>query len=322
MINLIWLIGGLGLLVIGGEALVRGASALAGLFRVQPLLIGLTVVAFGTSAPELATSVGAALTGKADLAIGNVVGSNIANILLILGVAALITPLTVQSQLVRFDVPLMIIASVIVWGMSWDGNISRFDGCLLLLGIIVYTVWLIRQSRNEPAEVVAEFGREFDVASADSPLSKVAVLKQFAFILVGLILLILGANWLVDSASNLARAWGVSDLAIGLTIVAVGTSLPELTTSILAAYRGESEIAVGNIVGSNLFNLLSVLGATATIANEGVDVSQAAIWYDMPLMIVVAAACLPIFFTGYRISRWEGLAFLVGYVVYVTTAFL
>lgn len=211
LINLIWLVAGLFLLVVGGEALVRGASALARLFRVSPLVIGLTVVAFGTSAPELATCIGAALTGKADLAIGNVVGSNIANVLLILGVAALITPLNVQSRLVRLDVPLMIIVSVVVWAMSWDGNISRLDGCLLFLGIIVYTGWLIRESRKEPTDVVVEFAREFDPALAKRPLTKYAVLKQMASILVGLILLVLGANWLVDGASSLARAWRISD---------------------------------------------------------------------------------------------------------------
>lgn len=312
LVSVLWILAGLVLLVAGGEALVRGASALARFASVGPLVIGLTVVAFGTSAPELATGVGAALSGKADLVVGNVVGSNIANILLILGIASLIKPLTVQSRLVRLDVPLMVLASVALLVMAWGGNVSRFEGGCLLISIVVYTVWLILQSRAESAIVEAEFDQSIPLPKRGPG----AVLRQCLLVAVALVLLVLGARWLVSGATDLARVWGVSELAIGLTIVAVGTSLPELMTSVMAAIRGECDIAVGNVVGSNLFNILSVFGASALLSPGGIDVAASAIQVDIPVMTGVAIICLPIFVTGYRISRLEGALFLVGYVGY------
>ncbi len=306
---------GLALLIVGAEGLVRGASRMALGLGISPLVVGLTVVAFGTSAPELAVSIQSALAGPsgADVALGNVVGSNIANVLLILGISAAITPLVVQQQLIRLDVPLMIGASLLVFIMAMDGVISRIDGLLLFSGIVIYTVFAIYQSRKESAEVQQEYGAEFDTGK---PQSLSDWIKNMLLLVGGLALLVLGARWLVDGAISFARMFGVSELVIGLTIVAIGTSLPEIATSIIAALRGERDIAVGNVVGSNLFNLLSVLGLSSIVAPAGVNVAPAALNFDLPVMLAVAVACLPIFFTGRLIARWEGWLFLGYYVVY------
>ena len=314
MMTIVLLIAGLVLLVVGAEFLVKGASKLAAAFGVSPLIIGLTIVAFGTSAPEMAVSVGSAYAGQADLALGNVVGSNIFNILLILGLSAAVAPLVVDQQLVRLDVPLMIGASLLVLAFGLDGKISRIDGVILFAGIIAYTVFLIVQSRKETnAAVQAEYEQEY--ADQDSDGS-VHYFRDGAYILGGLTLLVLGSNWLVESAITIAQYFGVSELIIGLTIVAAGTSLPELATSVIASLRGERDIAVGNVVGSNLFNLLSVLGFSSIVSPSGIAVPDAAISFDIPVMIGVAISCLPIFFTGYLISRWNGALFLFYYLAY------
>jgi len=303
---------GLAVLITGGEMLVRGASALAAILRISPLVIGLTVVAFGTSAPELAVSTQAAYAGRADLAVGNVVGSNIANVLLILGLTSLAAPLQVETKLIRFDVPLVILASVLLLAMGLDGRIGTWDGALLLGLVTAYVVWSIRQGREEPKEVQDSFS---GAVPADAPRRPIAV--HIALIVAGLLLLAVGADWLVDGAAQIARQLGVQELVIGLTVVAVGTSLPELVTSITAALRGERELAVGNVVGSNLFNLTAVLGAASVLAPDGIPVSPAALALDIPIMIATAVACLPIFFTGHRIARWEGGLFFFYYLAYV-----
>ncbi len=315
IMTIILFVAGLALLIVGAEGLVRGASRTALGLGISPLVVGLTVVAFGTSAPELAVSIQSALAGPsgADVALGNVVGSNIANVLLILGISAAITPLVVQQQLIRLDVPLMIGVSIMVFIMAMDGVISRIDGLILFSGIVIYTVFAIRQSRRETAEIEQEYREEFDVGK---PQSITDWLKNIGLIIGGLALLVLGAGWLVDGAISFARMFGVSELVIGLTIVAVGTSLPEIATSIVAALRGERDIAVGNVVGSNIFNLLSVLGLTSIVAPAGVNVASAALNFDIPVMIAVAVACLPIFFTGRLIARWEGWLFLGYYIAY------
>jgi len=308
---------GLVCLTAGGELLVRGASRLATLAGIAPLVVGLTVVAFGTSAPELAVSLQASFTGKADLAVGNVVGSNIFNVLLILGVSAMISPLVVSSQLVRFDVPLMIGVSVLTLIMGLDGTISRIDGAILFTGLIAYTTWLIRQSRRESAKVKAEYAEEYGEPMPSSATAGQIIL-QLVFIVAGLGLLTLGAHWLVDGAVTIARLAGMTELMIGLTIVAAGTSLPEVAASIMATIRGQRDIAVGNVVGSNLFNIMSVLGLSAVVSPHGVGISPEALQFDVPVMIAVAFACLPIFFTGHRIDRWEGALFLGYYVAYTS----
>ena len=305
MMTYLLLIAGLALLVLGADLLVKGASRIAAGFGVSPLIIGLTVVAFGTSAPETAISVGSALNGKADIAVGNVLGSNIFNVLFILGVSALITPLLVSKQLVRLDVPVMIAVSILALVLSIDGRISFIEGAVLFGCILAYMAFLIRLSRRsgEEGEAIEKSAHwAFDVA----------------LIVVGLALLILGSRWLVSSATAIAAAMGVSELIIGLTIVAAGTSLPEVATSVIAAIRGQRDIAVGNVVGSNIFNILAVLGLSAMVAPGGLPVSEAAINFDYPVMLAVAVACLPIFFSGYSIARWEGGLFLGYYVAYTT----
>ena len=308
------LITGLVVLVIGADLLVRGAARLALRCGISPLVIGLTVVAFGTSAPELAVSVRSGLSGQADIAVGNVVGSNIFNVLAVLGLAALIAPLVVQQQLVRFEVPLVVGLSVMVLMMAKDGRISPFDGLLLASGLVAYTALVIRQSRREAAAVEAEYAKEF----GDAPSGLLARLPvQIALILGGLGLLVLGATWLVDSAVAIARALEISEVVIGLTIVAAGTSFPELATSVVAALRGERDIAVGNVVGSSVFNLLGILGIAALATPGGLTVAPGLVYFDIPVMIAVAFACLPIFSTGNRIARWEGALFLAYYAVYI-----
>jgi len=315
-----WLLlaGGLAVLVVGAEVLVRGASRLATTLGVSPLVVGLTVVAFGTSSPELAVSLQSALSGQPDLAIGNVVGSNILNVLLILGVSALITPLIVAHHLVRLDVPIMIGASVLVWILALNGVVSQLEGALLFALMVAYLAFLVWQSRREqnPA-VTAEYEREF---AGDASKTKRQVIVDIGFIVAGLAMLVLGSRFFVQGASDLARLFGLSELVIGLTIVALGTSLPEVAASIMAAIKGERDIAVGNVVGSNIFNLLSVLALTALFARDGVPVSPGALALDIPFMTAVALACLPIFVTRNLIARWEGAIFLGYYLAY--TAFL
>ncbi len=313
LMTFVYLIAGLVLLVAGAEVLVRGAAKLAAQFGIPPLIIGLTVVAFGTSAPETAVSVQAALDGSGDLAIGNVVGSNIANVLLILGMTALVAPLIVSRQLIRLDVPIMIGASLLTFGLAWDGSLSRLDGALLFAGVLAYTGFLIYSARKDKGGDDDEFAKEFGLDEAPKPY---AWAINLGLIIAGLVLLVTGSNFLVEGAVTLARALGISELVIGLTVVAVGTSLPELATSILAAIKGERDIAVGNIVGSNIFNLLCVLGLASLVSPAAISVSPNALAFDFPVMIAVAVACLPIFFAGYRINRWEGLLFLAYYVAY------
>lgn len=308
-----YLIGGFILLVIGAEVLVRGAARLAARFGISPLIIGLTVVAFGTSAPEMAVSTQSAFMGQGDIAIGNVIGSNIFNVLVVLGLSALIIPLVVSRQLVRFDVPIMIAAGFLAWFLAMDGSYSRLDGLILLSCIIFYTGYLIVSSLRSGKAVEVD-----DEYSAAINPQRFASLINLGYILAGLALLVLGSNLLVSGAVSLAQALGLSELVIGLTIIAAGTSLPELATSLIAAWKGERDIAVGNIVGSNLFNLLAVLGLAGLASPENIAVARSALEFDFPVMLAVMVACLPVFFAGYRINRWEGALFLGYYIAYTT----
>jgi cation:H+ antiporter len=311
------LILGLVLLTVGAELLVKNASRLAVNVGISPLVVGLTVVAFGTSAPELVVSVHSSLTGRPDVALGNVVGSNIFNVLFILGISALIVPLKVSQQLIRFDVPLMVFLSALVWGMCYDGQIGRIDGFFLTAGIVIYTVWSVVQSRRElKAEVTAQYEAEYGL---DKKSASTGLWINVLLLCVGLGLLILGTRFFVESAVTIAKQLGVSELVIGLTIVAVGTSLPEVAASLAAAIRGERDIAVGNVIGSNIFNILCVLGFSS-LASGGVTVSAEAFNFDLPVMVGVAIVCLPIFFIGQVVSRLNGLLFLGLYVAY--TAYL
>lgn len=305
--SVLTVVAGLALLTAGGEAFVRGASRLARGFGLSPLLVGLTIVALGTSSPEIAVVLDAALSGSPDIALGNVVGSNIANVLLILGAGAVVRSLAVSSRLVRLDVPLMIGVSALVLALGRDGAVGRLDGIALLALLGGYLAFLVRAERRTWSA---------PVASADTNRKGGRV--HVAWMVVGLGLLAGGARLVVTGGSDLAVRMGASELVVGLTVVAVGTSLPEFATVVAAARRGETDFAVGNVVGSNILNLLGVLALAAVIAPGGIAVPVAAFSFDLPIMIAAAAACLPIFFTGREIARWEGFLFLGYYAAYVT----
>lgn len=303
---------GLAATVAGAEALVRGASRLAAAFGVPPLVVGLTVVAFGTSAPELAVSVNAALAGAADIAVGNVVGSNIFNVLFILGVSALISPLRVALQIIRQETWIMLAVSVAAWALLATGGVGRMEGLVLVAGIFIYTWKTVRDGRREQAA----FNNSTNAEPAHTePFGWPRASLLVAF---GLALLVFGAGQLVDGTLGLGRLLGASELILGLTVVAAGTSLPEAATSIVASLRGERDIAVGNVVGSNIFNILAVLGVAAVVSSSPIVPDPSAVEFDIPVMTAVAVACLPIFFTGHSIDRWEGGLFLAYYVAYVT----
>lgn len=322
-IILIKFIAGLALLVKGADYLVQGAGKLATLAGISPLVVGLTVVAFGTSSPELAVSIKANFTGQSGISVGNVIGSNITNILLILGLAATITPLRVSQKLVRMDVPIMIGISILLLFFSLDRELGKLDGCLLLLGGILYTTYLLIQSRrnhSSPEELTEELTEEFDVIPQEKSLREWVV--NLGLFIIGFIMVVWGSDWLVFGATTIASSLGVSELVIGLTVVALGTSLPELATSITASLKGETDIAVGNVIGSNIFNILIVLGTAGIFAPSGVEISASAINLDIPIMIAVAIACLPVFFTDNLISRWEGVFFWLYYIVYTLFLFL
>jgi len=310
-------VGGLIGLVLGAELLVRGASKLALSFGISPLVVGLTIVAFGTSAPEMAVSTGAVLNGQTDIAIGNVVGSNIFNVLFVLGVSALITPLVVNIQLIRQEVPIMIGASLLLLVLGLDGKLGFLDGAILFALLIAYTVFLIVQSRAETRSAQDEYAAEIKPAVAGGWDAKLPV--QLLLIAVGLGFLVLGSDWLVTASTIFAKALGVSDLVIGLTIVAAGTSMPEVATSVMAAIKGERDIAVGNVVGSSTFNILGCLGLSGLVSGDlGLLMPAAVLNFDIWVMIAVALACLPVFMTGREIARWEGGVFLLYYAAYVT----
>jgi cation:H+ antiporter len=314
--TLLMFLGGLIALIAGAELLVRGASRLALSFGISPLVVGLTVVAFGTSAPEMAVSTGAVLNGQTDIAVGNVVGSNIFNVLFILGVSALITPLVVNIQLIRQEAPILIGASLLLLALGLDGRLGFVDGAILAVMMITYTVFLIVQSRKQTQAAQDEYTNE--IGSPDPSSWDARLPVQLLLIAVGLGLLVLGADWLVSASTTFARSLGVSELVIGLTIVAAGTSMPEVATSVMAAIKGERDIAVGNVVGSCLFNTLGCLGLAALVSGDkGLLMPAAVLHFDLWVMIAVALACLPVFMTGREIARWEGGVFVLYYAAYV-----
>jgi cation:H+ antiporter len=316
MANLLLFAAGVVLLVAGANLLVRGASRLALSLGISPLVVGLTVVAFGTSAPELAVSVGAALEGRTDIAVGNVVGSNIFNVLLILGLSALIVPLAVDVQLIRQEVPVMIGASLLLLVLGLDHRIGPGDAALLAALLVAYTAYLVVQSRRQTQAAQAEFAQANPMPEAGAWDSKRPV--QVALVIAGLAALALGSQALVTAAVAFAQALGLSEVVIGLTIVAAGTSLPEVAASLAAAWKGERDIAVGNVVGSNLFNILGCVGLSGLAAGSaGLAVAPALLSFDLWVMLAVALACLPVFVTGREIARWEGGVFVAYYAAYV-----
>lgn len=305
---------GLALLTVGAEALVRGAASVARLARVTPAVIGLTIVAMGTSFPELTVSVVAALGDRPDVAVGNVVGSNIVNVAVIAGVAALILPLPVQGTTVKLEWPFMFVASVVGLLLARDGAIDRLEGGFFLVALALFVAYALRLARRE---VTAREAQQFAqaVAALEVRTRRAAAIVDVGLIVGGLALMGLGGRWLVNGAVELARVAGVTDRVIALTLVAGGTSLPELATSIVAALRRQTEIAIGNLIGSNIFNLLGILGVVALLAP--VPVSPALVAVDMWWMVAFALLLFPILRSGFRISRWEGVLLLGAYAVYL-----
>ncbi|MFW6199686.1 MAG: calcium/sodium antiporter [Gemmatimonadota bacterium] len=408
MIFVLVLLAGTVALILGAELLIRGASRLAAAAGISSLVVGLTVVSFGTSAPELAVTVGSALTGRGDIGVGNVLGSNILNIFFILGLSAAVRPLVVSYELVRREVPILIGVTLAVWLLAANGVLGRVEGIVLVLGSLAYTTFLIREGRKTrsgrkspeakaaeakaaaestgttgatgvtgttdakgapetkeakgaretkeangvtgtngaPSGDVEGAGEEhadeepppqglpdgatpkggltvgatpkggLTVGATSGESGEIRPVWNVFLVVAGLVLLLAGARWLVESAVAIATTLGVSEVIIGLTVVALGTSLPEVATSVLATLRGERDIAVGNVVGSNVFNLTLILGAGSAAASGGLTVPPAVLAFDMPIMVAATLACLPVFFTGYRIARWEGFLFLGYYVAY------
>ena len=314
--TLLMFIAGLVALIAGAELLVRGASKLALSLGISPLVVGLTIVALGTGSPEIAVSVGAVMDGRTDIALGNVVGSNIFNVLFILGLSALITPLVVHVQLIRQEGPIMLGVSLLLLLLALDGRIGFADGAMLFSLLVAYTVFLVVQSRRQTKAARDEYAAEFKAVPAGGWDASLPV--QLLMIAIGLGFLVAGSGWLVDASVIFAKAMGVSDVVIGLTIVAAGTSMPEVATSVMAAIKGERDIAVGNVVGSNTFNILGCLGLSGLVAGStGLAVPPSVLNFDIWVMLAVALACLPVFLTGREIARWEGAVFLAYYVAYV-----
>lgn len=304
---------GLAALLLGAELVVRCGSSLARGVGVPPLLVGLTIVSIGTSAPELAVGIDAFSTGAGSLAIGNIAGTNIVNLLLILGLSAAIRPLVIGLQTLKLDLPAMSVSAVLLLVLCWDGSLSRVDGVILLGLAVVYTTLLFVFARREPPTVQEEFARAYPVQQRRARDAWL----QLVLLLAGIGIIVVGADWLVTGAVDLAQSMGVSDAFIGLTIVAIGTSAPEFATTIVSTIRGDRDIAIGNLIGSSTFNLTLVLGTSLLFAPGAVAVDAHLLTVDLPVMVAVSLVCIPVFRTGRRVSRFEGIAFVAAYLVYL-----
>ncbi len=300
------IIGGLVALVVGAELLVRGAAALALRLGIPPIVVGLTVVSIGTSLPELAVGIDAARLGAGPLAVGNIAGTNVVNILLILGLSAAIAPIAIARNTIRFELPMMVAASALLMVLALDGEISHIDGAVLLALAVVFSIQVVRLGRRADT---AGADVEVDLPPPGNPWADGAMLA------IGMVIVILGADWLVHGAVDAARALGVSEAIIGLTIVAIGTSMPELVTTLVSTFRGQRDVAIGNLIGSSVYNLAFILGATALVAP--LEVTPELVRIDLPVMVAVSLVCIPVFLTGRTVSRREGIAFIVAYAAYL-----
>jgi cation:H+ antiporter len=298
---------GLALLIVGAEVLVRGAAALAGALGVPPVVIGLTVVSVGTSAPELAIGIDSAINDAGPLAIGNVAGTNIVNLLLVLGLSAAIAPLAIAVPTIRRDLPIMAVIGLLLLLLCWDGSLGRIDGAILLAIAIGYTILIVLQARRDPVAV--------QIAADEVPAPKGKTWVQVLLTVGGLAVIVCGADLLVSGAVDLSRSFGVSEAVIGLTVVAIGTSAPEMVTTLVSTFRGDRDIAIGNLIGSSTYNIGLVLGGSALVAP--LAVTDELIRVDLPVMVGVMLLCIPVFLTGRRMSRLEGIGFVAAYVVYL-----
>jgi cation:H+ antiporter len=310
VLNVLLLVVGVGVLYFGAEWLVRGAARLAGTLGVSPIVVGLTVVSFGTSAPELVVSTVATLGGNSDLAIGNVLGSNLCNIGLILGVAAIIRPLDVAARVVWREVPLMLLLTVGLYPLAMDGLLSRGDGTILLLALVAYLIFVFQSVESEAPEILGEY-EEFMKASAQS--ERRIHISDIGLIVAGCAGLVMGGYAIVQGAVAVATALGVSQMVIGITVVAVGTSLPELATSVVAAAHREADIAVGNVIGSNIFNIAGILGTASVL--RPMRVPPSVLTHELPAVLGISLLLFPLLRTGWRIQRWEGALLLVCYAI-------
>jgi cation:H+ antiporter len=320
---------GLIIIIVGAELLLRGASRIAILLKVKPIIIGLTVVSIGTSMPELAVGITAATEGKGTLAVGNIAGTNIFNILFILGLSALIRPLPLHLLSIKLDVPVMIATALVLIGMAWDGILNQAEGLALIFAAIIYTISLIQLSNRESAAMRHEFSEEYGAESAKLPAgiiiprSKLYIcLWNSLLLILGIFLTVMGAELMVSGATGIAQSYGISDAVIGLTIVAIGTSAPELASTMLATLKNDRDVAIGNLIGSGIYNVLVILGITCTVAPNGINVSDEILWIDLPLAAMVAIVCLPVFKSDRLVSRREGLFFVVAYIVYFSSLLL
>lgn len=310
---ILYILLGLLLLVVGAELLTRGGAAFAVRMGVSPLMIGLTIVAVGTSTPELAVGIDAAVQGNGALAVGNIAGTNIVNILLIMGLSALVLPLTLQLQTLRNELPAMIVAALLLLAMSVDGMLTRIEGALLLAGGVLYTWLILRAVRRESSKVQQEFAAEYGSARH----ARKAARSALAMLLAGIAIIVFGAEWFVDGTVALARFWGVSDSFIGLTVVAIGTSSPELVTTLVSTWKGQRDIAIGNLLGSSVYNIFFILGVTCLVPATGIPVPPELVRVDIPVMVGVALLCAPVFVTDRRVSRLEGGLFVAAYAAYL-----
>lgn len=307
------LLAGLAVLILGGEVLVRGAVGLSAAMKISPLVIGMTVVSFGTSAPELLVSLQSALDGNPGIAIGNVVGSNIANLALVLGITVLIFPIVAEQQTKRIDYPMMMVASVLFGVFALNNMIDRWEGVIFLVVLIAFTVFLIRSSRKkEKSKLEEAIGGE----RPDASEVKDSLWLSVGLLLVGLVALYFGSEWFVGGASDLASKFGLSDSVIGVTVVAFGTSAPELVASIMAAVKKQSDISVGNLIGSNIFNVFAVLGVTSVVKPVGVD--QSVMSFDLIWMLGIAAFMVVVLYLGDKIGRFKGGLLLLSYIIYIS----
>nr|WP_281496949.1 calcium/sodium antiporter [Ornithinimicrobium sp. F0845] len=304
---------GLVTLVVGAEAVVRAGTQLAGRLGIPPIVVGITVVSVGTSAPELAVGIDASLRDVGALAVGNIAGTNMVNLLLILGLSAAIRPIAMGAQTFRLDVPAMALAALALVAMSLDGEISRLDGLLLLVIAVAYTAIVVQLSLRQRAANRAQVITKEWMPSRRRVAGQVGA--DLAVLLLGIAVIVLGADWLVRGASWLARDLGVSHALIGLTVVAIGTSAPELATTLVSTVRNNREIAIGNLIGSSVYNIAFILGVTVLVAP--ISIGGELVRVDLPLMAAVALLCLPVFRTGRRVSRTEGVVFVVLYLAYL-----
>lgn len=320
---------GLIIIIVGAELLLRGASRIATLLKIKPIIIGLTVVSIGTSMPELAVGITAATEGRGSLAIGNIAGTNIFNILFILGLSALIRPLPLHLLSIKLDVPVMIATALVLIGMAWDGVLSQAEGLALIFAAIIYTIALIQLSKRESIAMRHEFMEEYGAESAKPPAGSIIPqtklyigLWNSTLLAAGIFLTVLGAELMVSGATGIAQSYGVSDAVIGLTIVAIGTSAPELASTMLATIKNDRDVAIGNLIGSGIYNVLVILGITCAAAPHGIDVTSEILWIDLPLAAIVAIICLPVFKSDKLVSRREGIFFIVSYAIYFSSLLL